>query len=154
MDDCHSWGFIQTWVWFSNLVWACMSLYCHVHWVQFLFPCSINLQERWRPGVKSILKRWCPVHKRNWQPWRMPILCAYKIWEHLSLNLFIKEVVLHSAFGASTFYSAKDREANTALQALVKGGTAAMERQLQMAAAHSNYLLHKMCKLLICFIDR
>lgn len=108
MDDCHSWGFIQTWVRFSGLVWACMSLYCHVHWVEILFPCSFNLQERWRPGLKGILKRWCPVHKRNWQPWMMAISYACKIREDLSLNLFIKEGVLHSAFGASTFYSAKD----------------------------------------------
>lgn len=34
-----------------------MSLYCHVHWTQFWFPCSFNLKEWWRPGLKSILKR-------------------------------------------------------------------------------------------------
>lgn len=76
--------------------------------VQLLFPCSINLQEKWKSHLKSILKRWCPVHKRTWQPWRMPILCAYKIWQDSSLNLFIKEVVLHRAFCASAFYSTKD----------------------------------------------
>lgn len=76
MDDCHSWGFIQTGVWLSGSVWAHVSLYCHVHWVQLLWPCSFNLQEKRRPGPKSILKRWCPMHERKWQPWRMPILCA------------------------------------------------------------------------------
>lgn len=105
MDDCHSWGFIQTGVWLSGLVWAYLSLYCHVHWVQLLLPCSFNLQEKGRPGPKSILKRWCPVQEKVAALKDANLVCMQDTWklepEH------IKKVVLHSAFGASTFYSAK-----------------------------------------------
>lgn len=82
MDDCHSWGFIQTWVWFSGLVRAFMSLYCHVHWTQLWFPCSFNLQERWRPGLKEYFEKvqctreigspegcWSCVHTRYVKTW-------------------------------------------------------------------------------------